>query len=182
MTAHKPSRVFLLSLDLVIVLLEFILTTIAYETSFTLAIPSDTPDPLQPESIPHTPVSPSTLDTNVSKPTETLYHDAPEYIIDLRLGPLLSRLRHPPPPPPPQQPNISQELLPLPNTTAFHLTRSLNMLVRARAQMRERTARATENGRTNRAAGDTVGRRERQPGEEQESRIVPGSMGGEDDP
>ncbi|KAI0779698.1 hypothetical protein C8Q74DRAFT_1316215 [Fomes fomentarius] len=179
-TAHKSSKIFLLSLDLIIVVLEFVLTTIAYETSFTLAMPPDTHDPLRPETKNLPPMSPPTTDADSGKAMDTSYHDDPEYIIDLRLRTLLSRLRHPPSPPPPQQPSLSQELLPLPNTTSFHLTRSLNLL--ARAQMRGRAARAADNGRTNRAAGERAGWSERQPGEEQEPRRVPGSMGGEDDP
>ncbi|RPD53527.1 hypothetical protein L227DRAFT_557527 [Lentinus tigrinus ALCF2SS1-6] len=177
--AHKPSKATLLSLDFTIVTLEFILTTIAYETSFIRAMPPDTPDPLQPEPIPAIPVSPLPLngdDTDKSM-VSTPSNSGPEYVVDIRLRALLQRLRHPPPPPPPQQPNLSDDLLPLPNTTTFQLTRSLNMLVRARAQMRERAAR------TPRPPGETEPQRpERQPGEAQESRRVPGSMGGEDEP
>ena len=58
------------------------------------------------------------------------------------------------------------------------------MLARARGQMRERAARVAENERTtlNGSAGGGSGRRERQPGEEQDTRRVPGGMGDEDDP
>ncbi|KAI0705007.1 hypothetical protein C8T65DRAFT_810050 [Cerioporus squamosus] len=177
--AHKPSKATLLSLDFTIVILEFILTTIAYETSFTLAMPPDTPDPLQPEPIPVTPTSPLPfVGEDVDKPmVSTSSDNGPKYVVDIRLRPLLQRLRHPPPPPPPQQPNLNEELLPLPNTTTFQLTRSLNMLVRASAQMRERAAR------TPRPPGQAEPqRRERQPGETQESRTVPGGLGGEDEP
>ncbi|KAI0743928.1 hypothetical protein C8Q80DRAFT_1184089 [Daedaleopsis nitida] len=181
---HKPSKAFLLCLDLTIVIFEFILITIAYETSFTLAMPPDTPDTLQPDVISSTPMSSTISDNDNSKPMDSTYStdSEPEYIIDLRLRPLLNRLRHPPPPPPLQRVPLSDELLPLPNTTAFQLSRSLNMLMRARAQLRERAARqAAESERTRREGQRTEDRRERQPGEEQETRRVPGSMGEEDD-
>ena len=160
-------------------MLEFVLATIAYETAYIRAMPPDTPDPLQPEPIPATPVSPLPLngDDADKSMAPSPSDDGREYVVDIRLSTLRQRLRHPPPPPPPQQPNLNDELLPLPNTTTFQLTRSLNMLVRARAQMRERAAR------TPRPPGESQHqRRERQPGEAQESRRVPGSLGGEDEP
>ena len=181
--AHKPSKAFLLSLDSLIVFLEFILIIVAYETSFVLASPPDTPDPLQPEAIPPTPASPLPIDDPDAKPldsTSASYDNEPEYIVDIQLRPLLQRLRHPPPPPPPQQNinNLNEELLPLPNTTSFQLSQSLNMIVRARARMRERAARAADNQRT---TGESARTRERQPGEPREGRTVPGGLSEEED-
>ncbi|TBU31564.1 hypothetical protein BD309DRAFT_886759 [Dichomitus squalens] len=177
--AHKPSKVFLLSLDSLIVFLEFILIIIAYETSFVLASPPDTSDPLLPHPIPPSSALSLTLGDPDTKPldsTSAAYNDEPEYIVDIRLGPLLRRLRNPPTPPPPQQNNPSDELLPLPNTTSFQLSQSLNMLARARARMRERAARAADNQRTDQSAGESDRTRERQSGEPREERTVPGGL------
>ncbi|PIL36088.1 hypothetical protein GSI_01748 [Ganoderma sinense ZZ0214-1] len=180
--AHKPSKAFLLCLDSSIVFLEFILITIAYETSFVLASPPDTSDPLQPDPIPPTTVSPLPIDDPDIKPlvpTVTSYENQPEYIVDIRLRPLLQRLRHPPTPPPPQQTSLNEELLPLPNTTSFQLSQSINMLVRAQARMRERAARTAEAQRANRSAGESQRTRERRLGEVREERRVPGALDGE---
>ncbi|KAH9929532.1 uncharacterized protein BXZ73DRAFT_90387 [Epithele typhae] len=167
---HKPSKTLVLSLDVAIIFLEFILATVSYETSLSLAMPPDTPDPLQAQPIPAiTPATPFPLDGPSSKPFEPAPM-VPEYILDLRLRTLLQRLRHPPPPPPPGETDLSDELLPLPNTTPFQLSRSLNMLVRARAQLRERAARvgeATRQAQPNDARGEQ---------RLEESRRIPGGM------
>ncbi|KAH8118967.1 hypothetical protein DFH11DRAFT_1780198 [Phellopilus nigrolimitatus] len=87
---HKPSRLQLLLLDVTIMLLQALLTTIAYETSLTLAMPGDIPDPLLPASFspppspdigsetlpflppPSPPPTPSTPNPNTYPPTPAL--------------------------------------------------------------------------------------------------------------
>ena len=169
---YKPSKALLVSLDLSIIFLEFILVTIAYETSLALVAAPNTPDPLQTEPTTATPTSPYPPDGSNNKPFNTTTPESdPEYVIDLRLRTLISRLRHPPSPPPPQQPSLSDDLLPLPNTTHFQLSRSLSMLARAGARLRERTARA-EDARANRPLNE--GRRDQAAREE--PRRVPGAI------
>ena len=46
--ANFPSKTQLLTLDLLIICLQFILLCIAYETSLSLVMPPETPDPLLP--------------------------------------------------------------------------------------------------------------------------------------
>ncbi|KAI0645909.1 hypothetical protein C8Q79DRAFT_966975 [Trametes meyenii] len=178
-TDGAPARALLLCLDFVIILLQIILTTIAYETSLARDVPPDTPDPLQPDPIPSTPISPLPLDNTDAKPPQApLLEDGTEYIIDLRLRTLLQRLRHPPAIPPPQQTRLSDELLPLPNTTSFQLRQSLRMLTRATARGRERAAaQAAESSRNGTTRGQ--GTREsdgRGPGTSDAARTVPGGM------
>ncbi|KAI0633566.1 hypothetical protein C8Q77DRAFT_1115671 [Trametes polyzona] len=178
-----PSRAFLLFLDFVIILLQIVLTTIAYETSLARDMPPDTPDPLQPEPIPTTPTSPLPLGgTDTKQPEATSHEGAMEYVIDLRLRTLLQRLRHPPPVPPPPQTRLSTELLPLPNTTSFQLSQSIRMLARATARGRERAgAQQGESGR-NGAAGSRGGRiSDRGDREATESRRIPGGMVSDDE-
>ncbi|KAI0665955.1 hypothetical protein C8Q78DRAFT_985373 [Trametes maxima] len=181
-TDGVPSRALLLFLDFVIILLQVILTTIAYETSLARDVPPDTPDPLQPDPIPSTPISPLPLGgTDAKPPDSSLHEDEAEYIIDLRLQTLLQRLRHPPPVPP-QQTRLSDELLPLPNTTSFQLRQSLRMLTRATARGRERAAARTAESSQN---GATRGQGPREsdggPGSSEASRTVPGGMMSDDE-
>ncbi|KAI8993908.1 hypothetical protein BD414DRAFT_267090 [Trametes punicea] len=149
-TDTAPSRAFLLFLDFTIILLEFILTTIAYETSLARDMPPDTPDPLLPQPIPSMPASPMPFDdADIKPPDLPLHEDGAEYIIDLQLRTLLQRLRHPPPIPPPAQTRSTDSLLPLPNTTSLELSQSLRILARASARARERAAaRLAEGGQT----------------------------------
>ena len=179
---HVPSRASLLFLDFIIILLQAILTTISYETSLARDMPPDTPDPLSPESIPLTPLSPLPLDGNAKPPGLPLHEDGTDYIIDLRLRTLLWRLSHPPPDPPPRQPVRSEDLLPLPNTTApLPLSHSLRMFVRARG--RDRTAtRMTEGSQS--SSSQSSARREpdgRGQGSTGEARRLPGGLGLEDE-
>ncbi|CCM03590.1 uncharacterized protein FIBRA_05727 [Fibroporia radiculosa] len=142
--AHAPSRLQLVSLDFTIIFLNMLLTTIAFETSLSAAVPPDTPDPLLP--LPATPISPllATSTDSMVKGPEPI-HLGSQYIIDLRPSILWNRLRHPPTPPPTRESALN-ELLPLPNTTApWRISRSLQVILRARQQLVTR-ARATETG------------------------------------
>ncbi|OSD07085.1 hypothetical protein PYCCODRAFT_1456625 [Trametes coccinea BRFM310] len=174
-----PSRALLLFLDFVIILLEFILTTIAFETSLSRDSPPDTPDPLQPQAIPSTPVSPLPFDEADVKPPELpLHEDGTEYIIDLRLRTLLHRLRHPPPLPPPPRTRLSEDLLPLPSTTSFELNQSLRMLSRITERNRDRAAGRAARGRQGNASTgrSTRGSNRSEEGTSEEARRLPGGM------
>ncbi|KAI0358673.1 hypothetical protein OH77DRAFT_1502493 [Trametes cingulata] len=182
-----PTRALLLFLDFVIITLQIVLTTIAFETSLARDLPPDTLDPLQPESIPSTPISPLPLDGANVKPTDsTLHEDGTEYIIDLRFRTMLQRLRHPPPVPPPRTTSLSDELLPLPNTTAFQLSQSIRTLARATARGRERAAAARsaesgQNGARRSQGARGSNRRERDSEPPEESRRLPGGMASDDE-
>ncbi|KAH9930386.1 hypothetical protein B0H21DRAFT_761568 [Amylocystis lapponica] len=164
--ANAPSKMHLLCLDFLIIFLQILLTTIAYETSLTAAMPSDTPDPLLPN--PAMPVAPlSTLAEEPYKSIELPPSEVP-YVIDVRLSTIIERLRRPPPPPQGRE-SSGEELLPLPNTTPWQLPSSLRMFMRTRTQLRER-ARSTE------PATDGAGRRI----DANVARDVPGGMDTED--
>ena len=116
-----------------------VLITIAYETSFVLASSPYTPVPLQAYPIPLPTGQPLPIDNPDTKPlvpTTTSYENENEYIVDMSVRPLIRQLRHPPTPPPPQQTSLSEELLPVPGTTSFPISKSIKMLVRAQARMR----------------------------------------------
>jgi hypothetical protein len=83
--AQAPSRLQLLFLDAVIIFLQILLTTIAYETSLS----NDAPDSLL--SIPPTSSLPSTDRITRYPPT-----DESPYVLDLHLVPILNRLKNPP--------------------------------------------------------------------------------------
>ncbi|KAI0829805.1 hypothetical protein BC628DRAFT_1532603 [Trametes gibbosa] len=180
---NVPSRAFLLFLDFVIVLFQIVLTVIAYETSLARDMPPDTSDPLQPEAIPTTSASHIPLsDVDTKRSATVLHEDETEYVVDLRLRTLLQRLRHPPTLPPPPQTRLSEDLLPLPNTTSFQLSQSIRMLARATARGRERAAapraQSGQTGATRSESGRGSDRREQ---ESDVPRRVPGGMTSDDE-
>ncbi|KAL1942383.1 hypothetical protein VTO73DRAFT_5985 [Trametes versicolor] len=178
-----PSRTFLLLFDLVIILLQIILTTIAYETSLARDVPPDTPDPLQPEPIPTTPISFIPRGDGDSKSSNSISHESEtEYIMDLRLRTLLQRLRHPPPVPPPPPTRTAEDLLPLPNTSPFQLSQGIRMLARATARGRERAAARRPESAQDGAPRGQRGRDSDRTGQESvESRRVPGGLASDDE-
>lgn len=182
-TDNVPSRTFLLLFDFVIILLQIILTAIAYETSLARDVPPDTPDPLQPEPIPTTPIYPIPRGDGDSKSSNSTSHESEtEYIIDLRLRTLLQRLRHPPPVPPPPQTRTAEDLLPLPNTSPFQLSQGIRMLARATNRGRERAAaRRAESGQDGAPRGQRARDPDRTAQESTESRRVPGGMASDDE-
>ena len=145
--AYKPSKTHLLLLDAIILFLQMLLTTIAYEVSLFSKSPSDisltpqipmlsspfpSPSPdLESQTLPMDDPSKSSL--------PPLIIDSP-YIIDLRLAHVFDRLRNP-------APSVSDSnlnnLLPFPNTTPWPLPASLRMLIRARAEVRRRAQAQT---------------------------------------
>ncbi|CAA7261640.1 unnamed protein product [Cyclocybe aegerita] len=149
--AHTPSKAQLFLLDISIVFLQLVLTTIAYETSvyYTSAQlePQDFlwPDPPTPFSIPlfslpteTPPESPMYLPSPSPQPKTVSSAHSLSYVLDLRLNAIIMRLRSPPPPPPPAP--SSDSFLPLPNTTPWRLP-GLRMLLRSGRQIR--TTRGT---------------------------------------
>ncbi|KXN92477.1 hypothetical protein AN958_08036 [Leucoagaricus sp. SymC.cos] len=164
--SYVPSRLQLLLLDSFILILQLLITTLAYETHlYYTSTEADTPDVLLPEissaptlSLTHTtdylplamdihPSSPSddTPDTSITKDTRKTTTPC---IIDLQFSPVISRLCNPAPP----VPQNAESLLPLPNTTALPLPAGLRMIMRANA--RTRTERGTgNNGASTRGGG-----------------------------
>ncbi|KAJ7188160.1 hypothetical protein C8R46DRAFT_1053846 [Mycena filopes] len=105
--ASAPSKFRLVSLDILIVFLQMVLATIAYETSLAkdnddsiLAPPDLSPDALPDRTKPYLPRSPQ------------------PFVLDLRFGAVVTRLRNPLPPP---SSSSSADGLPLPNTTPWPL-------------------------------------------------------------
>ncbi|PSR81145.1 hypothetical protein PHLCEN_2v6480 [Hermanssonia centrifuga] len=153
-----PSRLQLLLLDFAIILLNMLLSTIAYETSLQSHMPANTPDPLLPIS-PLSP-SPSELQSEYPpKPHQSMVQS--QYVLDLRLRPIYERLKNPTPTPPERR---NEDLLPLPNTTGWQLPGTIRMLVRAGERARLRTeppaqrADVRDDGRTVPGGLDTEGR------------------------
>ena len=149
---HQPNRLHLLLLDLVIITFSSILVTIAYE---------------------HSPPTTNTSETTTSAlgPHEPSEDDNPAkaetfpYVVDLRLGPIIDRIRNPAPPPV-ERPQ--EELLPLPNTMPAELRHSLRMLMRAREDIA--VARANNNRERRRIDPSEPG-----------NRGVPGAIESDDD-
>lgn len=160
--ASTPTKLHLLCIDFTIIILNMVLTTIAYETSLQAAMPTDTPDPLLP--VPTSSATDTTVVFSADEDDSHKQETPPEspYVIDLRIGHIYRRLRNPAPPPPEQELS-PDDLLPLPNTTPWQLTNTLHILIRARARARQRA----------RAEGDA--QRERG-GEDRDSRTVPGGL------
>jgi hypothetical protein len=138
--AHVPSKMRLLFLDFFIIFLQLLLTTIAYETSLYNASPADTPDNLLPVS--PLPYSPLPLLASPSSTTMGIHtklfapRDVSALIIDVRLAPVLARLRNAAPI---SHQSLTEPSLPLPNTTQWPLPTGLRTFIRARAEMRRRT-------------------------------------------
>ncbi|GBE80984.1 hypothetical protein SCP_0307070 [Sparassis crispa] len=119
--AYTPSKAHLLFLDFLIIFLNMLLVTIAFETSLSSAMPPNTPDPLLPSIT----TSPMPLLEETPKNVDT------PYVINIRLSTLFYRLRYPPPPPPPHD-SSTEDLLPLPITTSWQTRSALGLLSRAR--------------------------------------------------
>lgn len=168
--SYEPSRTQLLSLDLFIIVLQLLTTTVGYETQlYFKSADVNTPDVLLPEdSTLSTPLSPLAASFQTLSPSDS---DTPETIlrkdsrrnptpciIDLRLSAVISRLRNPPPP----AHQGSDTLLPLPNTTALPIPASLRMILRT--SVRPRGERVSTNADI---AGDT----------RNSSRRIPGGLG-----
>lgn len=158
--SFKPSRPYMLVLDAIIIFFQLLLTSIAYEASLAADMPADALDPLLPAPS-ESPASstPFLTDFDESKPSS---REESPYIIDLRLSPIIHRLRQPVPTVPTREPPST--LLPLPNTTPWQLPGSLQLFMQARARMRDRARARTTQGR----AGS--------PNNEEDRRRIPGGL------
>lgn len=126
---YVPSKLQLVFLDVFIIFLEMVLTTIAYETSLSAATSAtDTTDTLL-----HVPRSPN---PQLSTPNKSQPINVPYYALDLQFGAIIKRLRGPAPAA--TRDLDRDELLPLPNTVPAGLRESLGVLLRARADLRTR--------------------------------------------
>ncbi|KAG6832606.1 hypothetical protein H0H92_014442 [Tricholoma furcatifolium] len=143
---YAPSKIQLLGLDLLIIILQCILATIAYETAIyerssdTNTLDMLLPIPISPSTsselftpMPSSPSLPTTLPTSMEQHTKS--HPpltTSPYVVDLRFAPIVARLRNPPP----TQSVNSDASLPLPNTTPWPLPSGMRMMMRASAQIR----------------------------------------------
>ncbi|KAJ6586996.1 hypothetical protein DFH09DRAFT_1259940 [Mycena vulgaris] len=106
--AYAPSKSRLLSLDIFIVFLQMVLATIAYETSL-----AKDNDDIQDNLLP------APTNTIPDRTKSYASRSSAPYVIDLSLGAVVARLRHPLPPP--TSGNSNLDGLPLPNTTPWPL-------------------------------------------------------------
>ncbi|KAF8510573.1 hypothetical protein BU17DRAFT_77661 [Hysterangium stoloniferum] len=130
--ANLPSKTELLTLDCLIIFLQLIVLCISYETSLSLALPPDHPDPLSPDDIQSTGIdleSSSKLDSSRS-------------VLHLRFRPTMRRILDPPP----LIPRANSSDLPLPNTTPFIFPSTFR--TRSRAQGRREATMNEGEGRT----------------------------------
>ncbi|KAJ7647263.1 hypothetical protein FB45DRAFT_781836 [Roridomyces roridus] len=121
--APAPSKAQVLSLDVLIVFLQMVLAAIAHETSLA----KDDSDSISPASL-----SPSDLPNRAKSP----------YVIDLKLGDLVARMRNPVP----VATRSSSDGLPMPNTTPWPPGMSLRLLLGGLAGTRRES---NENGAAN---------------------------------
>ncbi|KAF8633288.1 hypothetical protein AX17_004463 [Amanita inopinata Kibby_2008] len=152
--AYIPSKLQLITLDLTIIFLQLLLTTIAYETSLSMNVsepdflmpspPLDLPTHTLPSSSDSQPITPRPI-----RAKETAL--SPQYVMDLRLRPILSRLRNPPP----IRPSLSNASLPLPNTTPWTLPTGMGMML-LRAGGRVRPGGSNRTGRRDRRIPGTL--------------------------
>ena len=176
-----------------------LLATIAYEAALYEASPKDSPDPL----LPILPASPSStrssspsldFSTSPSASTSHLPHEyryppkppsgsdqQTPFVIDLRWDSIYRRLRDPAPPAPERRQR--DEVLPLPNTTAFQLSGTLQLILRARARAQRERLRAEEERRQRqreRRQGRRDGDRDETQRDNEESsrrtRTIPGAL------
>ncbi|KAF9566710.1 hypothetical protein CPC08DRAFT_602449, partial [Agrocybe pediades] len=144
--SYQPSKLQLLCLDLLILFLQLVTITISYETSLydmnKDVDPQDTllPGQYTPLSIPlftssiDSPVSATTYPPSPALPsvTKPMSSDLP-LILDLRIAPILTRLRHPPPTT--SRPADSGDALLHPNMAPWPLP-GIGILMRAGRNMR----------------------------------------------
>ena len=151
--AYRPSRLHVLLLDLVIVMSSLVLVTISYEHSLAATNTSQSTTSV---------LGPHEPDEN----DDSFKTEASPYIMDLRLGSIIDRIRNPTPPQTEDQ--AREELLPLPNTMPTELRNSLRMLMRAREDI---------------AAARGANNREQRPTDppEPRNRVVPGAIESDDE-
>ncbi|KAF9012387.1 hypothetical protein BDQ17DRAFT_1343793 [Cyathus striatus] len=140
--SYAPSKFQLLGLDCFIMFLQMVLTIIAYETTLwqntkdvdsedILAPAVPTPPPSSIPSPSTSSPSSSSMTSNNAKISSTTMES--HFVMDLRLGPLIARLRNPTPRP---RTSSTDSFLPLPNTTSWPLPSGVRELMRASTRMR----------------------------------------------
>lgn len=144
--AYQPSRLHILLLDFVIIVFSLVLVTISHEHSLPASNESQA---IASMLGPHEP-------SEIGDPSKA---EASTYVIDLKPGSIIDRIRNPTAP---QTAEPREELLPLPNTMPTELRNSLRMLMRAREDIA--TARGDNNVEQRRA--------DPSPG----NRVVPGAI------
>ena len=149
-TAFKPSRTQLLLLDLLIITLSVIVTTVAYETAYARAV---TKAAIRAR-LDLTPAASSPAQTY----TDPL-GDSDDVVLDLRASLLFRHVRRPPAPPP--------DDAPLPNGAT--IVEGLRVLLQAQRSFRARQQTPPPPG----SNGDDA---ETQDGERERERRVPGGM------
>jgi len=144
--SYIPSKFQLLTLDLLIIILQLLLITIAYETSVYYNDEAENPEDilLPSASAPSAlsiPLFQSSLDASsdsapfspsLSSKTMSLANAVP-IVVDFRLTTIMRHFRQPPPP----RSTSVDPVLPLPNTTPWPLPAGMRMLMRASRQVRD---------------------------------------------
>ncbi|KAG6330812.1 hypothetical protein ID866_8276 [Astraeus odoratus] len=128
---YLPSKLHLLLLDVFILLLQMVLTTISYEKSL-YSSSSTVPDVLLP-TVSSPTISPLSTSLTDNETTKRGHQETP-WVIDLRVRHIISRLREPAPPLP-----ENAATLPLPNTTPLPVPFHLRAFMRYREDARRRT-------------------------------------------
>ncbi|KAA1473875.1 hypothetical protein DENSPDRAFT_840406 [Dentipellis sp. KUC8613] len=164
--AFRPSKSQLILLDITIVFLSTLLTTIAYDTSYRRDTRDITESNIFGSTAGH-PLEASMLDPS---PTSTT-----TLIVDVHLQTLMRYMRHSPPPPQrtPSSPE-GQGLLPLPNTTTL-LPENWRLLMHARTGTRAR-GEDTGTGVAGRPLPSSVGMRSNDVGLQVPGGRVPGGI------
>ena len=147
LTAYLPSKLQLLTLDMLIVILQLLLITIAYETSVYYDNEAENPEDILLPSTPvpsalSIPLFQSSFDTSSDStpfsprlPSKTMSpSNAVPTVVDLRFTTIMRHFRHPPPP---SRSTVVDPVLPLPNTTPWPLPAGMRMLMRASRQIRD---------------------------------------------
>lgn len=128
---YVPSKLHLLLLDVFIVLLQMVLTTISYEKSLQSSSPSAIADTSLSAPTAATASQPSTSSSEEEMPKHRRHE--PVWIVDLHIRHIISRLREPAP-----QRSEAHSILPLPNTTPLFIPLHLRAIMRRREDGRRR--------------------------------------------
>jgi len=153
--SYLPSKFQLLTLDLLILILQLLLITIAYETSVYYNSEGEDPEDIllpsaHPPSTLSIPLFQSSLDTSsdstlfspsLSSKTMSPMNEVP-IVVDFRVTAVMRHFRHPPPP----RSTSVDSVLPLPNTTSWPLPAGMRILMQASRQIRDVGGAGTSAG------------------------------------
>ncbi|KAI6040345.1 hypothetical protein EDC04DRAFT_1536992 [Pisolithus marmoratus] len=144
---YVPSKLHLLLLDVFIVLLQMVLTTISYEKSLRSSSPSAIANMSLPTPAASTAPLPAT--SSVEEEMSKYTGHEPMWIVDLRIRHIISHLREPAP-----SGSETNSMLPLPNTTPLPIPVHLRAIMRRREDGRRRVQ--TQSDQVNDMAGTRV--------------------------